>query len=66
MADISKIKINTTTYNVKDSRIPALPGSENTYLRGDGTWAAPSVTTMQTTATIVDEGNGMLVTFTAS
>ena len=66
MTDISKINVNNTTYNIKDSRVPALTGSENTYLRADGTWATPTVTTISTTATIVDQGDGMLVTFTSS
>lgn len=62
MADISKIKtLNGTTYNVKDARIPALPNTSNTYLRGDGTWAAPSVSVITSEATITDMDTYLLI-----
>lgn len=41
MADIKRIKVNGTTYNLKDGRIPALTNEENTFLRDDGTWTDP-------------------------
>ena len=62
MADISKINVNSTTYNLKDSRIPALPGSTSTYLRGDGTWTAPTVSTMTSASDVSDEGTSLLIT----
>lgn len=62
MADISKIKVNSTTYNLKDSRIPALNSSTTQFLRGDGTWATPTVTEMVVDATVTDDGTGMTIT----
>lgn len=41
MADIKKIQVNGTIYNLKDGRIPALTNEENTFLRDDGTWTDP-------------------------
>ena len=41
MADIKKIQVNGTIYNLKDARIPALTNEENTFLRDDGTWTDP-------------------------
>lgn len=64
MADISKIKVNNTTYNLKDSRIPALPGSTSTYLRGDGSWVAPTVSTMSSASNVSDESTYLLITVT--
>lgn len=61
MADISKINVNSTTYNLKDSRIPALPNNTTTYLRGDGTWVTPTVSTMVTSVDVSDEGTFLLI-----
>lgn len=65
MADISKINVNNTTYNIKDARLPNLNSSTTQYLRGDGSWATPTVTTISTNAVITDQGNGMLVTISS-
>lgn len=62
MADISKINVNSTTYNLKDSRLPNLNSSTTQYLRGDGIWATPTVTEMTVNATVTDDGNGMTIT----
>ena len=61
MANISKINVNNTTYNLKDSRIPDLPQNTTTYLRGDGTWTAPTVTSLSSEATVTDNGTYMLI-----
>lgn len=53
MADIDKIKISNTVYNLKDSRVPALINSTTQFLRGDGTWSVP-------TSNVVDNGNHIL------
>ena len=66
MADISKINVNSTTYNLKDSRIPNLPGDTTTYLRGDGTWTAPTVSTMTSSADVSDESTYLLITIVAT
>ena len=57
MADISKIKVNNTTYDLKDSRIPNLSGSTTTFLRGDGSWSTPTVNTMTSATDVSDEGS---------
>lgn len=62
MADISKISVNNTTYNLKDSRIPNPSGSTTNYLRGDGTWATPTVSTMTSASDVSDEGTSLLIT----
>lgn len=62
MADISKINVNSTTYNLKDSRIPALPGTTTTYLRGDGTWVAPTVSTTASASDVEDKSSYLLIT----
>lgn len=62
MAEISKIKIiNGTIYDLKDGRIPAMTGSTTTFLRGDGTWATPTVEVMGANATVTDDGTYMLI-----
>lgn len=43
MADISSIQFGSNVYNMRDYRLPVFSSSTTTtYLRGDGTWAAPS------------------------
>lgn len=61
MSDISKINVNGTTYNLKDSRIPNLPGSSTTFLRGDGQWVAPSVNTLSSNSDVSEEGTYLLI-----
>lgn len=61
MADISKINVNSTTYNLKDSRIPDLNSSTTQYLRGDGTWATPTVSEIMSTADVTDDDTGMII-----
>lgn len=62
MADISKINVNSTTYNLKDGRFPNPNNNTAQYLRGDGTWAAPTVTEMVINATVTDDNTGMKIT----
>jgi len=62
MADISKINVNSTTYNLKDSRIPNLPGTASSYLRGDGAWASPTVSTMSSDSDVSDRSTYLLIT----
>lgn len=62
MADISKINVNSTTYNLKDSRLPNLNSSTTQYLRGDGTWATPTVSTISSVADVTDNGSYMTIT----
>ena len=66
MADISKIKIRLTTYNIKDGRIEDLPGSENTFLNGDGEFTVPSSPSPSTGAVLVDCGSFLQVNIPAS
>lgn len=61
MADISKINVNNTTYNIKDARLPNLNSSTSQYLRGDGTWAAPTVETMSGNVDVSDEDTYLLI-----
>lgn len=61
MADISKINVNNTTYNLKDSRIPDLNSSTTQYLRGDGTWTSPTVQTMSGNVDVSDESTYLLI-----
>lgn len=42
MADISHIKVNNTTYDIKDYRVPNAMNSTTTFLRGDGQWFVPA------------------------
>ena len=42
MSDISKIKVNNTTYTLKDSRIPEMPNDSSKVLKGNGTWGTVS------------------------
>ena len=60
MADISHIFVKNTTFDIKDHRIPNLSNSENTYLRGDGTWAVPA-TTVSSGVTFIDGGDHLIV-----
>lgn len=61
MADISVVRIPKGTYhNIKDSRIPDLPESENVYMRGDGTWSIP-VSSPSSGIVFVDGGDHLLV-----
>lgn len=61
MADITKINVNSTAYNLKDQRFPDLNSSTTQYLRGDGIWAVPTVSTISSAADVTDEGDGMIV-----
>lgn len=61
MADISKINVNSTTYNLKDSRLPDLNSSTSQYLRGDGTWADPTVNTISSAADVTDNETYMTI-----
>jgi hypothetical protein len=61
MADISKINVNSTTYNIKDARLPDLNSSTSQYLRGDGSWAAPIVQTMSGNVDVSDEDTYLLI-----
>lgn len=61
MADISKITVNSTTYNLKDSRIPDPNNSTTQYLRGDGTWATPTVQTISSSANVEDNDTYMTI-----
>lgn len=61
MADISHVKIiSGTTYDVRDYRVPTLTNSESTYLRGDGTWQIPAVST-GSGVTFIDGGDYLLI-----
>lgn len=42
MADISRIKVNNTTYDIKDYRVPNMTNMTTSFFRGDGQWAAPA------------------------
>ena len=42
MADISHIKVNNTTYDIKDYRVPNLTNSTTAFLRGDGPLSVPA------------------------
>ncbi len=42
MADIYHIKVNNTTYDIKDYRVPNLTNSTTTFLRGDRQWSVPT------------------------
>lgn len=60
MADISKITItNGSTYDVRDRRVPEMTLSESTYLRGDGVWAVPPLTSIR--VSFIDCGNYLLI-----
>lgn len=61
MAEISKIQIpNGASYDIWDSQVPKLTDSVNTYLRGDGEWAVPTIN-YQNGVTFVDGGDHLLV-----
>lgn len=62
MVDISSVKtINGTTYTVRDYRVPVLPGSKNTYLRGDGTWQIPVNPTTTSGSIYIDGGDHLKI-----
>lgn len=61
MADISKINVNSTTYNIKDGRLPSFNNSTTQYLRGDGTWATPTVSEITSSADVSDDSTGMII-----
>lgn len=42
MADISHIKVNNTTYDIKDYRVPNMKNSTTAFLRGGRQWSAPT------------------------
>lgn len=64
--DIKKIRLNSgTTYNIKDSRIPALTNDTTTFLRSDGTWSDPMDNLPETTD-VVDNGTYMTIQPTGS
>lgn len=51
MADISKLNINGTTYNLKDtSKIPEAPSDDNFYVRQNNAWASITIGTEELTA----------------
>lgn len=58
MADISNIKVNNTTYDIKDYRVPNLTNSTAAFLRGDGQL---SVTAFDEGVTFVDNDDHLLV-----
>ena len=59
--DVKKIRLNSgTTYNIKDSRIPALTNDTTTFLRSDGTWSDPTANLPETTD-VVDNGTYMTI-----
>lgn len=61
MASINKINVNNTTYTLRDSRIPDTNGSTTQYLRGDGTWATPTVSTISSAADVTDNDTYMTI-----
>ena len=62
MADISKVTLlNGTTYNLKDERLPAYVNEEQQYLRSDGSWSVPVVTSFTLQSEVTDDDTGMLV-----
>jgi len=61
MADIKKIHVNNTTYNLKDDRIPALTNNTSTFLRADGAWADPSAN-LPDPVEVVDNSTYMTIT----
>lgn len=61
MPDISKINVNSTTYNLKDNRIPDLSNDSTTFLCGDGTWVAPTVSTMSVSSSVSDEDSYLYI-----
>lgn len=64
--DVKKIRLNSgTTYNIKDSRIPALTNDTTTFLRSDGTWSDPTANLPETTD-VVDNGTYMTIQPTGS
>lgn len=64
--DVKKIRLNSgTTYNIKDSRIPALTNDTATFLRSDGTWSDPTANLPETTD-VVDNGTYMTIQPTGS
>lgn len=61
MADVSTIRTpNGVYHSVKDSRIPKLPESENVYLRGDGAWEVPVISTGNNVI-FIDGGDHLMV-----
>lgn len=58
MADISHIKVNNTTYDIKDYRVPNLTNSITAFLRGDGQWFVP---VFDEGVTFVDNDDHLLV-----
>lgn len=64
--DVKKIRLNSgTTYNIKDSRIPALTNDTTMFLRSDGTWSDPMDNLPETTD-VVDNGTYMTIQPTGS
>ena len=62
MANISKINVNNTTYDLKDGRYPDIPDDGSQVLMGDGTWgtisSGPWVSGDGTNSAVLDPGNG--------
>ncbi len=62
MADISKVILpNGNIYNLKDERLPAYVNEEQQYLRSDGSWSVPVVTSFTLQSSVIDDDTGMLV-----
>lgn len=61
MANIRKIRVNNTTYDLRDDRLPDLNNSSSQFLRGDGVWASPTVSTINSEADVTDNDTYMTI-----
>ncbi len=63
MANIAKMNINGTTYDLKDERLPDAIGDEGLFLRSDGMWEEPRYSSNdiedKDTYMVVRSGNGL-------